>query len=398
MNNRVYYGQYSLTHWVKLILKKNIVLPSYQRHFVWKEKDVKSLIETFKIGQFVPPITIGAFKGADGKNKNLIIDGQQRLTSILLAYLGLFPDPITFKTSFTALADGNDGIVDEDDIPINTENIDSVIKWTFRRLIKRGKNRKEILENIVEGNYKSVDFGVRENFLNKTFLGFSYLVPHSDNWHDQQKYYSSVFRKINAKGVVLVPQESRASLYYLDNDLVGFFDPEIFKTLKVRQFNHEPQVDFVRFVSILSQYVKDGNIGKVVSGFKSKIEEYFEKYINDVVGEEESGLFQNFDDIFPNREYKIRFAKMENTIKELQIPKLFNSIIDADIYLFGLIYEIAFKDRAIDVTKKADLFNDIEAAIAVFKGDSAHKRSPGALKYLKERINSSLEIYSRYYV
>ncbi len=89
MDNRVYYGQYSLNHWLDLILKQNIILPDYQRLFVWKEKKVRTLIKAFKQKQFVPPITIGSFN-INGTSQNLILDGQQRLTTILLAYLGLF--------------------------------------------------------------------------------------------------------------------------------------------------------------------------------------------------------------------------------------------------------------------------------------------------------------------
>lgn len=62
MDNRVYYGQYSLKHWIDLILKRNITLPDYQRYFVWNENKIRTLIQTFKKKQFVPPITIGAFK------------------------------------------------------------------------------------------------------------------------------------------------------------------------------------------------------------------------------------------------------------------------------------------------------------------------------------------------
>ena len=91
MNNKVYYGEYSLKHWINLVLKQNIILPEYQRYFVWNENKVKTLIETFKNKEFVPPVTIGAYKN-NGNNINLILDGQQRITSILLAYLGLFPD------------------------------------------------------------------------------------------------------------------------------------------------------------------------------------------------------------------------------------------------------------------------------------------------------------------
>ena len=46
MENRVYYGEYSLKHWINLMLKRNIILPEYQRSFVWDEKDVKRLIKS----------------------------------------------------------------------------------------------------------------------------------------------------------------------------------------------------------------------------------------------------------------------------------------------------------------------------------------------------------------
>ncbi len=77
MENRVYYGEYSLEHWIKLILKGNIKLPEYQRSFVWTEEKIKTLIETLKKKEFVPPVTIGAFK-IDETNENYILDGQQR--------------------------------------------------------------------------------------------------------------------------------------------------------------------------------------------------------------------------------------------------------------------------------------------------------------------------------
>ena len=84
MKRSVYYGEYTLIHWIELILKKNIRLPRYQRYFVWNRKKISNLIDALKNDQFVPPITIGVFKVGD-ETINYILDGQQRLTSILLA-------------------------------------------------------------------------------------------------------------------------------------------------------------------------------------------------------------------------------------------------------------------------------------------------------------------------
>ena len=89
--SRTYYGEYSLLRWIDLLLNGNIILPEYQRCFVWNERDLYRLIESLEGGQFIQPVTVGLYEMSDGKSVNLLIDGQQRLSSILLACLGYFP-------------------------------------------------------------------------------------------------------------------------------------------------------------------------------------------------------------------------------------------------------------------------------------------------------------------
>jgi uncharacterized protein with ParB-like and HNH nuclease domain len=389
MDNRVYYGQYSLKHWLDLILKQNITLPNYQRYFVWDEVKVKNLIETFKNKQFVPPITIGAFK-IDNSTQNLILDGQQRLTTILLAYLGLYPDETTFKGTVERLANENDDDVDGD------EQLDNILKWDFNRLTEKGKSKIEILDKITPGNYKNINFDISDDFLKKTFLGFSYLVPQTDDQQIQQKYYSSVFRNINVQGQRLLPQESRASLYFLKKDLEHYFDPEFAKQITIKNFSSETTVDFLRFLALLSQYAKDGTATNIAKGFKSKIEDYYEDYIYSVAGEVDSTKFQAFTAIFPDGNYAVRFERLHETLDALQVPKQFTSIIEMDVYLFGLIYTIVFQNRVIDLTKREEIVNELEQKITQFKSDAAHRKAPSALKYLKGRIESSIEIYNKY--
>lgn len=48
MENKVYYGEYSLNYWIELILSKSIVLPEYQRSSVWKEDDIQQLVKSFQ--------------------------------------------------------------------------------------------------------------------------------------------------------------------------------------------------------------------------------------------------------------------------------------------------------------------------------------------------------------
>lgn len=388
MDNRVYYGEYSLKHWIDLLLKENIILPDYQRHFVWNEKKVETLIATFKSKQFVPPVTIGAFK-LNNVNQNLILDGQQRLTSILLAYLGLFPDEATYKKAIEKFANEND---DEEEAD---EQLDDVFEWTFEKLTEKGKTKEDILAKIADGNYKKMDLQVAGDFFETTFLGFSYLVPVISDEKAQQKYYSSVFRNINIQGEALLPQESRASLYFLDKDLVQFFEPDFLKTYVVKGVSNETKIDFVRCLSLLSQYKKDTAANNIARSYKPQMEKYYEEYIYSVVADLDN-KYGKFSTIFLDRKYDERFLRFQQTLDSLDIPKQFPSIIDLDMYFFGLTYTIVFENKAIDTAKKDELKQKIHTQIEEFKKDNSHTKAPSNLGHLRARINSSIEIYKGY--
>ncbi|GHT14792.1 hypothetical protein AGMMS4956_13300 [Bacteroidia bacterium] len=389
MNNKVYYGEYSLKHWVDLILKKNIQLPPYQRYFVWNENKVRNLIDTFKKKQFVPPVTIGAFKIND-VNQNLVIDGQQRLTSILLAYLGLFPDETTYKKAIEQFANEND---DDNEI----EQLDSILEWKFDKLTEKGNNKKDILSKI-HNEYKVINMEITDDFLEKMYLGFSYIVPQMQDEGQQQKFYSSVFRNINNQGEPLSSQESRESLYFLGNNLAQFFNPDFCKNFTINNRSSETKLDFIRYLSLLSQYHKDMkiyNVAKYYSG-KGKMEAYYEEYIYSIVGEDKSEMFANFSTVFPDRKYDAKFNLLQNAINSLKFPKPFPSIIDCDMYLFGLVYEIIFEKKAIDNTKEDNIKKELEDKIAKSKKDYSHTKTPSALKHLRLRIEESIEIYRKY--
>ncbi len=388
MDNRVYYGEYSLKHWINLILKENIVLPDYQRYFVWNEKKVATLIDTFKNKQFVPPVTIGAFKKSNG-NQNLILDGQQRLTSILLAYLGLYPDEATYKSAIERFADENN---DEEEVD---EQLDNVFEWTFNLLTQKGKSKEEILAKITGGNYKAIDLVIPPKFFENTFLGFSYLVPSVIDEKLQQKYYSSVFRNINIQGEILLPQESRASLYFLDKDLVQFFVPDFAKIFSVKVISNETKIDFVRCLSLLSQYNKDGVANTVARSYKQQMEKYYEDYIYSVIADLDD-KYGKFSDTFPDRKYDDRFSRLEQTLNSLDIPKEYPSIIDLDMYFFGLTYTVVFENKTIDIARRDDLKKEIDDKISEYKADPSHTKAPSNLGHLRSRISSSIEIYQKY--
>ncbi|NIJ09027.1 hypothetical protein FHS31_002657 [Sphingomonas vulcanisoli] len=63
-----------------------IIVPSFQRNFVWNIKQSSNLIESFLVGLPVPQV----FFYISEKNKNLVIDGQQRIKSVIFFLEGYF--------------------------------------------------------------------------------------------------------------------------------------------------------------------------------------------------------------------------------------------------------------------------------------------------------------------
>ena len=385
MNNKVYYGEYTLRHWINLILKKNIILPDYQRYFVWDQNKAKELIKAFKEKQFIPPVTIGNFK-SEKESINLILDGQQRLTSILLAYIGYFPNKIINQKELKFM-DENDNLTED-------ELMNNILEWNFNELLKKGSTKEQIKENLSEENYIKFDFHIDEDFFDNNFLGFSYLVPLLANDKEQQKFYSKVFRSINIQGVSLLAIESRAALYYLDKDLEDYFVPKFIEKIYVNDL----KIDFVRYLALLSQYKKDKTADELGKRFAGKMEKYYEEYIYFTVGEEDSNIFIKYSEVFKDKkEYKKMYINLKESLKELELFKKYSSIIDIDITLFGLIYFIVFEKKEIDYSKKESIIKEINKEIEkIRREDTKHVKNPAAFKYLRYRVRRSIEIYERY--
>lgn len=388
-NNRIYYGEYSLAYWIQMILKGNIVLPEYQRTFVWNKDDYTNLIDSFKEKQFIPPVTIGVYKTTNGQD-NLIIDGQQRLTSVFLAYIERFPKKEAGTGNIENLVNENDDDSDDDE----QENM---IEWTFKDLLAKGNNKGEIIAKCPQEKYEILDH-LDDDFFNKNFLGFAYIVPSTSTEEEQQKFFSTLFRNINIRGKSLYVLESRASLYFLNHQLKEWFNPEFCKEISssVVDKSRKSSMDFVRYVALLSQYKKKGSERGIGYGYASKMENYYETYIYSVVGNKDSIIFGKFSDIFTDKNYKPYLDEIDRLITELNYRRRFQSIIDLDLYFFGLIYFTAFEKRVLDTSRKDALEEELKNAINDIKGNGLHTKSPACLKYLRERIFKSIEIYQKY--
>ena len=390
MDNKVFYGEYTLRHWINMILRKELLLPEYQRFFVWKEKKMDLLIETLQEKRFVPPVSIGVYMENDEK-QNLIIDGQQRLTSIFLAYLGLFPERSEdFISQERALADERDDGIDDEDY-----EDDELLDWTFKKLTIHGKTKDAILSGLKLQNYKRKDYNLSDEFWDTTFLGFSYMVPDLSQEKAQLKYYSKVFR--NIQGQRLQPLESRQALYFLDKDLLNLFSPSFAHDIIIG-LKPAKKMDFVRYLSLLSSYKKLNNYYWVArgNGYVKEMERFYENFIFSVVGESSMEIFSSLEEMFGQDDWHRRIQLLELRINDLGLKRTFVSIVQMDTYFFGLIYHIVFLGRDIDISGRQDLSQILDNLYESYKENYLHSRSPNALKYMQKRMEESINTYALY--
>lgn len=86
-----YPSDFTLAGIAQMWKDKDIVIPDFQREFVWSKKQASLLIDSFLSGLPVPSV----FFYIDDDNKNLVIDGQQRILSSVYFFEGLFGEEST---------------------------------------------------------------------------------------------------------------------------------------------------------------------------------------------------------------------------------------------------------------------------------------------------------------
>lgn len=415
----MYYGEYTLRHWIDLMLTKNIALPEYQRSFVWDEDDVKRLLASLSSGQFILPVTIAHYKDENGE-QNLILDGQQRLTSILLAYIGFMPIKERFNSIDVELANGDDS---------EEEAKDTSMEWTYKRVLKEAAKENTIVviqdRLRADDRYKELKVDIEgniEDFYNKTFLGFSFIIPAEADANATQRYFSTLFRNMNYFGKKLSPLESRRSLYFMNRDYKDYFDgktedgEDILCGIKIIENMQPRKIDFVRYLSMLSQLmvVKDNEMKRVMVGYSaySSRESYYADYVSYIVNLEQESRKEKFkgfstEKVFPNHGWKARF-KIVKEFLERNKEKLgldekngaFTSWIDADYWLFGLLDAVLFKGKALVKEEElvAELIGEIKAKRQQKEGElpTEYQRNPNRIGNLRDRIERSLTIYSHY--
>ena len=154
--------------------KKEIKVPQLQRRFVWTQVQSSKLIESFLMGLPVPPV----FFYQDRKdNKLLVIDGQQRLRTIVFFFSGLFGDAGSSKRT----------------VSFNLTGLDERSPYL-------GATYQKLKEDD-EAAFNKLQNSVLRSFVMKQ------LDPADDTSIFQ------VFERLNTGGVILQGQEIRNCIY-----------------------------------------------------------------------------------------------------------------------------------------------------------------------------------------
>lgn len=176
-----------------------IKIPGFQRNYVWDIKQASKLIESIIIGLPVPQI----FLYEEGRNKFLVIDGQQRLMSIYYFIKQRFPR-IKKRTELRRIFDSRG--------KIPSEILDDDTYFADFNLVLPGKlpNQRNTLNGL---DYSTLNEEYRTAFDLRPLRNVVIRQMHA---HNDNSAIFEIFNRLNTGGVNLSPQEIRMSLYHSD--------------------------------------------------------------------------------------------------------------------------------------------------------------------------------------
>ena len=393
--HHIFMGSYSADHWIEMIFSGKIILPEYQRTFSWKwEEEGKLFYDTLKEGGYVPPVTLGEYN-----NEINLIDGQQRLTTLLCLKYKIWPK--LDKVELIASADEDD----ENEIKPFTE-------FDFKVIQDHIKDKKlspdEYIKEMTDGDGRRFDYikdmkaiiteqELNDFSLKDIHIPYTYITwDKSVDRDEQARFYSKTYNTINTGGKKLSNKAVRLAEYWYHKD---FGDKIYNKEFEDKIIINGVQLDYIEYLSFALS-----NDYHLLYGVKyNRYGNYLEQYLLDFIE------YLTKDDVATytwNKESKNNVTKQIYEIFQKEFAKLkvanFISVIDADYYLFGLIYHVynGFKinDDEIELLK-SDLNKKIESVKEEKDGKpSYYTKQPNAKKYIRERLGESKEIWGRYMI
>lgn len=288
-----------------------VIIPTFQRNYVWDIKRASKLIESLVIGLPIPQI----FLFGEGNNKYLVIDGQQRLLSIYYFIKGRFPRQDKRAEIRKKLIE-NGGIIDDDFL--SDDNYYRNFKLSLENNnALHGKDYSSLGEYLNTFNFRTIrNISIQQN------------SPDTDN--NSSMY--EIFNRLNIGGMNLTAQEIRSSVYHSN-----FYDmlQKINLNEKWRELLRKDDLDLHlkdveillrSFALALSDIEVDykGNMKRLLNEFSSKAKKYDDTQVSKF-----EQMFYDFIDSVS----ELNSDSFVNINKRFQI-----SIFDAVFYVWSKEY------------------------------------------------------------
>lgn len=236
------YGvDYSVDRIVDRLEKGNILIPEFQRKYVWNIKDASRFIESLILGLPVPGVF---FTQEKDSGKMLVIDGQQRLLSLQKFYKGIFNDKQIFRLK---------GVQSD----LEGKAIDEL----------NGSDRLRLDDSVIHATVVKQD------------------LPDDDG----SSIYM-VFERLNTGGMKLTPQEIRACIYHgsFNRMLANLSNNPSWKKIYGTENNRLKSEELILRFFALSE-----NWEQYKKGLKGFLNQYMEEHKN-ISTEQETILADKF--------------------------------------------------------------------------------------------------------
>lgn len=313
------------------------VLPKYQRKYVWEKFQASNLVLSLIKNIPIPPIYL-YFDYTTGKY--VVLDGQQRITTLFMYYNNIFykgrngREKIDFKNISRNLEEV-EYYLEKKEHPIeklsnsDIKKIDAKIKDIYKNIENKYNIMKTTFNLELEDYEKDITFSnfdeKAKRILRRKDIDVVFVQCENEN---SDKAYSEIFKLLNSAGKELSSQEIRNGIYYNNilYDYIYKFNEENIvwrkiygpESLRFKDFEYLLRFLALDYFSMYNKDSKEFNINyKGTFSYSNIIDEYSK--IFNRKSDEEKNLRLDKNAIEAINKLKIFFDKFNDINEETEI-------------------------------------------------------------------------------
>ncbi|MCB2297305.1 DUF262 domain-containing protein [Clostridium tagluense] len=298
------------------------VIPKYQRKYIWTKEQVENLAISLIRGLPIPPIYVYR-----NKNKQMeILDGQQRMVSLLLYYKGKF-----IKNTTNTQVDLQ-GLMSDDRLSKQEISFEKLLedRYPLKDVTYQLKYEENNIEKIVDIRYSKLPIDIKRTI---DFTTIAVIEIKVDDNKNRNRILYKVFENLNSGGTELKNQELRNGVYQCEfYDMLHEINNTNKKWRKIYgdKHRHSRDVELLLRFAAVEYYFKLENGSIELYNYENS----YPKFLNDFSDEAIKFQCEKIDIYKKNIETFIEKIDVEEL--EERIPNLLlESLYLASVYVNG---------------------------------------------------------------